>query len=96
MNDIVGDYGKLSSPGGKSKAFRNDKITITWYSNKKTLLFQGQTGNILREQIVNLLKTNVAAPADDNYTDSEDFPTSPLNFPVQHGEVPECTEYRSL
>lgn len=54
ISDIFGDDGKWSSPGGSTKAFRNDKITITWYVNKKSLLFQGQLGNILKTQILNL------------------------------------------
>ena len=44
-----------------AKAFRNDQITITWYVNKKTLLFQGQMGNTLKAQIVNLHRTECMA-----------------------------------
>ena len=54
MFDIFGNNGKWSSPGGSAKAFRNDKTTITWYTNKRSLLFQGQLGNILKTQILNL------------------------------------------
>ena len=51
--DLFGVDGKWSSPRGTAKTFRNDKITITWYANKKSLLFQGQEGNRLKAVILN-------------------------------------------
>ena len=51
--DLFGVDGKWSSWRGTAKTFRNDKITITWYANKKSLLFQGQEGNRLKAAILN-------------------------------------------
>ena len=87
-----------SSPGGSAKAFRNDKITITWYTNKRSLLFQGQLGKILKAQILNLYTTE-SIVLDNNCNDvCEELPSSPLNQPLdgQHGAERECTEYRRL
>ena len=36
--DLVGDDGRWSSPGGAAKAFRNDNLSVTWYSNKNNNL----------------------------------------------------------
>ena len=47
-----------SSSGGKAKSFHTEKVTITWYADKKTLLFQGSVGNMLKEHIINLLKSD--------------------------------------
>ena len=63
--DLFGVDGKWSSPRGTAKAFRNDKITITWYTNKKSLLFQGQEGNRLKEVIL-----NQSSKSSDLFTDS--------------------------
>jgi hypothetical protein len=54
---LFGQDGKWSSPGGRAKAFRNKSVTITWYANKKSLLFSGVSGSILRNRIINQLKT---------------------------------------
>ena len=54
---LFGQDGKWSSPGGSAKAFRNTSVTITWYANKRSLLFSGVSGNILRNRIINQLKT---------------------------------------
>jgi hypothetical protein len=53
---LLGD-GKWRSPGGSAKAFRNERIELTWYANKKTL-FQGILGNKLKESIINSYKNN--------------------------------------
>ncbi|CAB3996074.1 Hypothetical predicted protein, partial [Paramuricea clavata] len=63
--DLFGADGKWSSPRGSAKAFRNDKITITYYTNKKSLLFQGQEGNRLKEVIL-----NQSSKSSDLFTDS--------------------------
>ena len=63
--DLFGVDGKWSSPRGSAKAFRNDKITITYYTNKKSLLFQGQEGNRLKEVIL-----NQSSKSSDLFTDS--------------------------
>ncbi len=54
--DLFGDKGRWSSPGGAAKAFRNDHLPITSYSNKNTLIFQGDAGIKLKEQIISLLE----------------------------------------
>ncbi len=54
--DLFGDKGRWSSSGGAAKAFRNDHLSITWYSNKNTLIFQGDAGIKLKEQIIGLLE----------------------------------------
>ena len=50
---LFGQDGKWSSPGGSAKAFRNTSVTITRYANKRSLLFSGVSGNILRNRIIN-------------------------------------------
>ena len=54
---LLGD-GKWRSPGGSAKAFRNERIELTWYANKKSLLFQGILGNKLKESMINSRKNN--------------------------------------
>ena len=44
--------------GGSAKAFRNERIELTWYANKKSLLFQGILGNKLKESMINSCKNN--------------------------------------
>lgn len=79
VEDILNDSGKWISPGGKAKSFRNENITITWYSDKKTLLFQGQIGATLKEQIVNSLETKRTDQRDVNgITGNDDDYVSPL------------------
>ena len=58
VNDILQEDGKWSSPGGKAKSFHVEKVTITWYVDKKTLLFQGSVGSMVKEHIINLLKSD--------------------------------------
>jgi hypothetical protein len=54
---LLGD-GKWRSPGGSAKAFRGERIELTWYANKKSLLFQGILGNKLKESMINSCKNN--------------------------------------
>lgn len=81
--DIVGE-GKWCSPGGNSKLFHNDQISITWYPNKKTLLFQGRMGNTLKELIGTLLTSKTTALEEhDADADVQGFPSSPQNLSAQ-------------
>ncbi|CAB4041486.1 Hypothetical predicted protein, partial [Paramuricea clavata] len=43
---------------GSAKAFGNERIELTWYANKKSLLFQGIQGNKLKESMINFCKNN--------------------------------------
>ena len=57
---LFGEDGKWSSPGGSAKSFRNESVTITWYANKRSLLFNGVLGDTLRDRIIiDLLKVEV-------------------------------------
>lgn len=53
--DLLNESGKWSSPGGKSKVYRSDKITITWYSDRHTLLFQGKLGANTKQYVCDLV-----------------------------------------
>ena len=56
VSSLYGDVGKWNSPGGSAKSFRHDQICLTWYANKKSLLFQGEEGNKLKDLIINCYK----------------------------------------
>ncbi|CAB4042007.1 Hypothetical predicted protein [Paramuricea clavata] len=43
VSSLYGNVGKWNSPGGAAKCFRHDQICLTWYANKKSLLFQEMT-----------------------------------------------------
>ena len=57
VSDVLDEPGKWNSPGGKAKSYRNSKITMTWYYDRKTLLFQGNSGANIKEYVRNLVKT---------------------------------------
>ena len=57
VSDLFGNDGKWSSPGGSGKSFRNDRLCITWYANKESLLFQPELGDKLKDLVVNLCKS---------------------------------------
>ena len=44
--------GEWSSPGGIAKKFSCDLVTLTWYSNKNSLLLQGKYGELLKENLL--------------------------------------------
>ncbi|CAB4030172.1 Hypothetical predicted protein [Paramuricea clavata] len=52
------NVGKWNSPGGSAKCFRHDQICLTWYANKKFLLFQGEEGNKLKDLIIKCYKNS--------------------------------------
>ena len=54
---MFGNDGKWSSTGGSGKSFRNDRLCITWYANKKSLLFQRELGDRLKDLAVKLCKS---------------------------------------
>ena len=56
ISDLFGSNGKWSSPGGYAKYFRNDKISVRWYSNKRTLVFNSTLGSFFKKRITDLLK----------------------------------------
>jgi hypothetical protein len=39
-----------------AKSFRHEQFCLTWYANKKSLLFQGEEGNKLKDLIINCYK----------------------------------------
>ncbi|CAB4026913.1 Hypothetical predicted protein [Paramuricea clavata] len=53
VSDLFGNDGKWSSPGGSAKS---DRLTITWYANKKSLLFQCELGDKLKDLVINLCR----------------------------------------
>ena len=56
VSSLYGDVGKWNSPGGSAKSFRHEQFCLTWYANKKSLLFQGEEGNKLKDLIINCYK----------------------------------------
>ena len=56
VSSLYGDIGKWNSPGGSAKSFRHEQFCLTWYANKKSLLFQGEEGNKLKDLIINCYK----------------------------------------
>ena len=56
VSSLYGDVGKWNSPGGSAKSFRHDQFCLTWYANKKSLLFQGEEGHKLKDLIINCYK----------------------------------------
>ena len=93
VNDILQEDGKWSSPGGKAKSFHTEKVTITWYWDKKTLLFQGSVGSMLKEHIINLLKSDGGTF---ERRSRNDFGKSSLSSVNRNEEMFESTEYRRL
>ena len=88
--------GKWRSPGGKAKSFRNDHIAITWYSDKKTLLFQGRIGNRLKERILNLPASGIVTSGEDNALEDNasadsSTPTVNLSMQLQDDAEGECS-----
>ena len=61
--ELFGSSGKWSSPGGYAKSFRNENISVTWYTNKRTLSFHGVLGNSFKELILDLLKNELSTLA---------------------------------
>ena len=56
FNEFFAIHGTWSAPGGGSKQFKSNNMDmiLTWYHKKqKTLLFQGNDGNPLHEEIAN-------------------------------------------
>ena len=45
--------------GGCVKSFRNDRISITCYANKRTLVFNGVLGSLVKNLITDLLKNDL-------------------------------------
>ena len=93
VNDILQEDGKWSSPGGKAKSFHTEKVTITWYADKKTLLFQGSVGNMLKEHIINLLKSDGGTL---ERRSRNDFGKSSPSSVNRNEETFESTEYGRL
>ena len=93
VNDILQEDGRWSSPGGKAKSFHTEKVTITWYADRKTLLFQGSVGNKLKEHIINLLKSDGGTFERRSHID---FGQSSLSSVNRNEETFESTEYRRL
>ena len=57
--EVLRQSGKQCSPGGYSKKFisSNAELTLTWHQGKQnTLLFQGNDGNLVRDNCVSLCR----------------------------------------
>ena len=96
VSDMFDGDGKWRSPGGKAKSFRNDHIAITWYSDKKTLLFQGRIGNRLKERILNLPASGIVTSGEDNALEDNasadsSTPTVNLSMQLQDDAEGECS-----
>ena len=57
VSDLLDEPGKWNSPCGEAKSYRNSKIEMTWYYDRKTLLFKGNSGANIKEYVRNLVKT---------------------------------------
>lgn len=51
---MFGKDGEWSSPGGSAKSFQNNRVHIAWYANKKSLLFQCERGDKIKDLVVNI------------------------------------------
>ena len=75
---FVNESGKWPSPGGKSKKFTSSSsdLIITWYYGKqRTLLFQGKSGEELRETLTSICgKRSLPINTVDNPTSDGDGP----------------------
>jgi hypothetical protein len=78
--DLFGDEGKWSSPGGSAKLFQSNWISITWYANTESILFQGELGIKLKELIENSSKnrttTNLINKSDESIRYDRIFSTN--------------------
>ena len=76
--------GKWSSPGGTAKAFksRDTKLTLTWYRGKnQTLSLQGKDSPVLKEKLINLVRSKDPSSAQFNSSPSpESTEASPVEF----------------
>ena len=63
VSELFVSSGKWSSPGGYAKSFRNDKISVTWYSNNRTLVFNGVLGGLFKKLITDLLNNGCSKDA---------------------------------
>lgn len=86
MERNVKEPGKWTSPGGNSRRFTslNSDLCLTWYFDKqKTLLFQGKSGESLREILVNLCEKIISTagdcPAGDTNRSNGNHIGEPLN-----------------
>jgi hypothetical protein len=70
MSALFGDVGKWSSPGGGAKSYRNDLISINWYTHKKALIFHDQLGVVLKNKLIDLSVNKISDP--DKYNQLND------------------------
>lgn len=56
ITEIFGDEGIWSSPSESSNLYRGDNVSITWYANKGTLIFQGESGDKPKDLMTNFFK----------------------------------------
>lgn len=54
--DLLNETGIWNSPGGRAKVYRSEEISITWYSDRNTLLFQGKLGPNMKQYVCNLVE----------------------------------------
>ena len=59
----LGLQGEWSSPGGSAKKFSFDLVTLTWYSNKNSLLLQGKYGELLKDAHLNETQVRNSDPS---------------------------------
>lgn len=91
MKESIGLRGKWSTPGGSSKQFKgnNVELVLTWYHKKqKTLLFQGNDGNLLKEKLIKHCETTAPSQEATTWASSSQIELSFSLSPSQ----PELTE----
>ena len=83
----------------------NDIISITWYSESKTLLFQGQNGQYLKDKVVKMPNTqdelscevaNDSVRRDDPSSFANLLNDTAISLTQHENHAIECTECRKL
>ena len=73
VSDLFGSSDKWSSPGGYAKSFCNVKICVTWYSNKRTLVFNGVLGSLFKKLTTDLLNNGCSKDAAISNVDASNY-----------------------
>ncbi|CAB4041332.1 Hypothetical predicted protein [Paramuricea clavata] len=60
MSALFGDVGKCA------KSYRNDLISVNWYTHKKALIFHDQLGIVLKNKLTNLSVNKISDPDEYN------------------------------
>ncbi|CAB3991518.1 Hypothetical predicted protein [Paramuricea clavata] len=87
MSALFGDVGKWSSPGGSAKSYRNDLISINWYTHKKALIFHDRLGIVLKNKLIDLSVNKISDPDEYNQLNDPEVQAEFAIIKNQLGEV---------